>query len=139
MSSIFKVVTWFQPDVAFQRFADLGYHLLDISIAHVHTDDDAPLGGIAVDLQRTVDQPDGGDLAHRQLLSVAGAHVEAVQVQVAYLLVVQPDHQVETPFILKYHAGRLAGVCRADDVIQFLYVDAVACYLSAVILHHQLR
>ena len=123
----------------FERLADGLDDLLDVGVADVHADDHAPLGGIAVNLQRAVHQVDGGHLAHRNLNPLGGADEEPVEVQVGHLALVEAYDQVEAALVLEDRTGRLAGVGRADDAVELLDVDAVAGNLGTVVLHYELR
>ena len=65
--------------------------------------------------------------------------MEAVEVEVFHNVVVKAHHEVEASLVFKHHASRLSGIGRADDGVEVAYVDAIACYASAVVVHHELR
>lgn len=54
LAAILEVVAGLEFHVLVERLSDLVHHLLNIGIAHIHTDNHASLGGVAVDLQRAV-------------------------------------------------------------------------------------
>ncbi|CCZ88466.1 unknown [Phocaeicola plebeius CAG:211] len=113
--------------------------MLNVGITHIDTNDNPSLGGITVNLQRTVLQVDAGHLADRYLDAFARADKQFVDIQVLHLILIQTQYEVETTFVFKDHSGSLSGVGRTDNRIQFLYVDAVAGNLGTVVFHQQLR
>ena len=139
LSAVFEIIAGLEFHILIERFAYLLHHLLYVGIAHIHTYHYAALGGIAVYLQRSVHEVDGSHLAHRHLQTIASAHIQTIQVEVFHFLIVKTHHKVESALVFKHHSGCLAGISGANDVVEFLNIDAVARNLGAIIFHHQLR
>ena len=114
------------------------HYLLNISPTHIHPYHNATLRRITVNLQRTVHQVNGSHLADGYLYTIRSAHKELVKIQVLHFIIIQPEHKVETTFILKNHSGTLARISRADNGIQLFDIDTVTGYFRTVILYHQL-
>ena len=139
LPAVFEIITGLQLDILFQRVLYLRNDLLYIGIAHIHSNHDTAFGRISVYLQRTVHQLDTRHLADGYLDTLRRADKQLVEVKVRHFIVIQPQHKVEAPFVLKNHASRLPGIGRADNRIQFLYIHTVTGNLAAVVPDHQLR
>lgn len=101
LPSIGKVITGLQTDILFQRMLNIVHYLLNISPTHIHPYHNATLRRITVNLQRTVHQVNGSHLADGYLYTIRSAHKELVKIQVLHFIIIQPEHKVETTFILK--------------------------------------
>ena len=138
LTSILEVVAGLELDIVFERTADVLHDFLNVCVAHVHSDYYASLRGIAVDLQRTVDEVDGDDFAYGYLCPVDCTHEQAVEIEVAHFLAVEADYEVKAPLVFEDHTCRFASVGCAYDVVQLLDVDTIACELVAVEVYYQL-
>ena len=80
LTAVFEVVARLQFDVLVQCLLDVGYYLLNVRVAYVHTNHDTAFGSVAVDLQRTADKFDACHLADRNLNAFGSTHKELVQI-----------------------------------------------------------
>ena len=113
-------------------------HLLNVGIAHIHTNDNPAFGSVTINLERSVHQFDAGYFTNRQLNVILSTDKQFVDVQVTHLFLVQTDNEVEPAFVLEDHSCRLACISSTDNSIQFFDINTITGYFCTVVVDKQL-